>query len=85
MRLNRLLLSTALALPSLSTDAFDLPGAVPRNYARGERVDLYVSSITPKSKGEGGKLACESTMSPQSLQDQCELRNPVSVMLMSNF
>jgi len=34
----------ALVPPALS---FYLPGAAPRNYAKGEKVDLFVNALTP--------------------------------------
>ncbi|KAG7098584.1 hypothetical protein E1B28_000513 [Marasmius oreades] len=46
-------LSSATTLLSLSSSAlaFYLPGAAPRNYARGEKIDLFVNALTPMLAG----------------------------------
>jgi len=32
---------------SLSANAFYLPGAAPHNYRQGEKIELYVNTLTP--------------------------------------
>ena len=48
-----LLFATALVLQA---DAFYLPGAAPRDYKRGDNVDLYVNALTPELSISGAKL-----------------------------
>ena len=39
--------------------AFYLPGAAPRNYAEGEKVDLFVNALTPMLSGaNNAKIVC---------------------------
>jgi transmembrane 9 superfamily protein 2/4 len=38
--------AAVLLLPALA-NAFYLPGAAPRNYVPGEKVDLFVNALTP--------------------------------------
>lgn len=52
------LATLALSL-ALSSNAFYLPGAAPRNYAKGDQVDLFVNALTPMLSGkEDAKLVC---------------------------
>lgn len=46
-----ILASLALSL-ALSSNAFYLPGAAPRNYGKGDQVDLFVNALTPMLSGK---------------------------------
>lgn len=46
------LLGSILLLPVLSASAFYLPGAAPRNFEKGEQVDLFVNALTPMLTGK---------------------------------
>lgn len=47
-----LLLGSLLLLPVVSINAFYLPGTAPRNFERGEQVDLLVNALTPMLTGK---------------------------------
>ncbi|KAF8633306.1 hypothetical protein AX17_004480 [Amanita inopinata Kibby_2008] len=50
-------LATAAAALASLTHAFYLPGAAPRNYHRGEKIELFVNALTPMLSGsEDAKL-----------------------------
>jgi hypothetical protein len=49
-------LLVALAAALTCVNAFYLPGAAPRNYAKGDRVDLFVNALTPLENKESAKL-----------------------------
>lgn len=46
------LLGSILLLPVLRASAFYLPGAAPRNFEKGEQVDLFVNALTPMLTGK---------------------------------
>jgi transmembrane 9 superfamily protein 2/4 len=50
------LLVVALAAALSCAHAFYLPGAAPRNYKAGERVDLFVNALTPTENKESSRL-----------------------------
>jgi hypothetical protein len=49
--------------------AFYLPGAAPRNYIEGEKVDLFVNALTPMLSGaKSAKIVCTYSLSLSTSQ-----------------
>lgn len=46
------LLGSILLLPAVSVSAFYMPGTAPRNFEKGEQVDLFVNALTPMLTGK---------------------------------
>ena len=44
-----------------SSFSFYLPGAAPRNYERGEKVDLFVNALTPTLGGSDNSKLVSNT------------------------
>lgn len=46
-------------LTAQSAHAFYLPGAAPKDYKKGDKVELYVNALTPMlASNENSKLVC---------------------------
>lgn len=64
-----------------SVHAFYLPGAAPHDYQQGEKVDLYVNTLTPMIAGSDTAKLVRSVRSSQACLSVCsraapEPRNP---------
>jgi hypothetical protein len=52
----RTCLLVALGALATCSNAFYLPGAAPRNYKLGDRVDLFVNALTPQENRDSAKV-----------------------------
>jgi hypothetical protein len=64
-----LLVATLAAILSCAS-AFYLPGAAPRNYKAGDRVDLFVNALTPMENKESSKLVRTTRSLRRTRSDQ---------------